>query len=213
MLNYKEIIEKIKDILIKELPNKTILDKDVAQALDIEYNRFRQQKHRDIYIPYFNIMQFLAKRKISINYFFFNQLPETLVDSTSQYIILKYNKINASAGAGTFNYHFNLENIIIDKNIIEYLNINYKYTQIYQSFGDSMYPTIFENSLLFVDTSNITLNQKDIFIIETIDGLFIKKIKLIDSKFFLSSINQEYQDMEVQEFKIIGKVAGVLSRI
>lgn len=213
MLNYKEIIEKIKDILIKELPNKTILDKDVAQALDIEYNRFRQQKHRDIYIPYFNIMQFLAKRKISINYFFFNQLPETLVDSTSQYIILKYNKINASAGAGTFNYHFNLENIIIDKNIIEYLNINYKYTQIYQSFGDSMYPTIFENSLLFVDTSNITLNQKDIFIIETIDGLFIKKIKLIDSKFFLSSINQEYQDMEVQEFKIIGKVAGILSRI
>lgn len=76
-----------------------------------------------------------------------------------------------------------------------------------------MYPTIFENSLLFVDTSNITLNQKDIFIIETIDGLFIKKIKLIDSKFFLSSINQEYQDMEVQEFKIIGKVAGILSKI
>ncbi|MDN5092725.1 MAG: S24 family peptidase [Aliarcobacter butzleri] len=72
---------------------------------------------------------------------------------------------------------------------------------------------MFENSILFVDTSNITLNQKDIFIIETIDGLFIKKIKLIDSKFFLSSINQEYQDMEVQEFKIIGKVAGVLSRI
>lgn len=213
MLNYKEIIEKIKDILSTELKDKTILDKDVAQALDIEYNRFRQQKHRDIYIPYFNIMQFLAKRKISINYFFFNQLPETLVDSTSQYIILKYNKINASAGAGTFNYHFNLENIIIDKNIIEYLNINYKYTQIYQSFGDSMYPTIFENSLLFVDTSNITLNQKDIFIIETIDGLFIKKIKLIDSKFFLSSINQEYQDMEVQEFKIIGKVAGILSKI
>jgi|GEM_PF-6758133 len=76
-----------------------------------------------------------------------------------------------------------------------------------------MYSTIFENSLLFVDTSNITLNQKDIFIIETIDGLFIKKIKLINSKFFLSSINQEYQDMEVQEFKIIGKVARVFSRI
>ena len=57
------------------------------------------------------------------------------------------------------------------------------------------------------------VNEKDIFIIETIDGLFIKRIKLINSKFFLSSINQEYQDMEVQEFKIIGKVAGVLSRI
>lgn len=213
MLSYKEIINKIRDILSKELPNKNILDKDIAEALDIEYNRFRQQKYRDIHIPYLQIMQFLAKRKISINYFFFNQLPESLIDSTSQYIILKYNKINASAGVGTFNYHFNLENLIIDKNIIEYLNVNYKYTQIYQSFGDSMYPTIFENSLLFVDTSNITLNQKDIFIIETIDGLFIKKIKLINSKFFLSSINQEYQDMEVQEFKIIGKVAGVLSRI
>ena len=44
MLSYKEIIEKIKDILSTELKDKTILDKDVAEALDIEYNRFRQQK-------------------------------------------------------------------------------------------------------------------------------------------------------------------------
>lgn len=208
----KEIIEKLKDIISQELGNIAIKDKDIAQALDLKYDVFRKAKQHNR-VPYLNIMRFLAKRNLSINYFFFNQLPETLVDSTSQYIILKYNKINASAGAGTFNYHFNLENIIIDKNIIEYLNINYKYTQIYQSYGDSMYPTIFENSLLFVDISNITLNQKDIFIIETIDGLFIKKIKVLNNKFYLSSINQEYKDIEVQEFKIIGKVTGVISKI
>lgn len=70
MLNYKEIIEKIKDILSTELKDKTILDKDVAQALDIEYNRFRQQKHRDIYIPYFNIRQLVKKEVINTNFSF-----------------------------------------------------------------------------------------------------------------------------------------------
>ena len=105
MLSYREIIEKIKDILSKEQKDKTIFDKDVAQALNIEYNRFRQQKYRDIYIPYLNIMQFLAKRNLSINYFFFNQLPESLIENTSKYIILKYHSnITSSAGTGILNY-------------------------------------------------------------------------------------------------------------
>ena len=86
MLLYNEIIEKLKDILSQELGNKKIFDKDIAAALEIDYNKFRQQKYRNIYIPYPEIMKFLAKRNISINWFFFNQLPESLIDSTSNYI-------------------------------------------------------------------------------------------------------------------------------
>ena len=74
MRDFKEIIEKLKDILSKELGNVIIKDKDIAKALDIDYNVFRKNKQYNK-ITYFQIMQFLAKRNISINYFFFNQLP------------------------------------------------------------------------------------------------------------------------------------------
>ena len=92
MQNYNEIIEKIKDILSQELGNKKVLDKDIAIALDINYDNFRKQKTRNS-ILYFEIMSFLAIRNISINWFFFNQLPESLIENTSNYIILKYQKI------------------------------------------------------------------------------------------------------------------------
>ena len=91
MQNYNEILEKIKDILSQELGNKKIFDKDIAQALDINYDNFRKQKTRNS-ILYFEIMSFLAIRNISINWFFFNQLPESLIENTSNYIILKYQK-------------------------------------------------------------------------------------------------------------------------
>ncbi len=213
MLSYKEIIEKLKDILSQELGNKKVFDKDVAQALEIEYNKFRQQKYRDIYIPYYDIMQFLAKRNISINYFFFNQLPESLINATDKYVILKYNNANVSAGAGTFNYYESLENIIIDKDLINYLNSNYKYTQIYNVLGDSMYPVLEDNSLIFIDTSKTILNKKDIFLIETKDGLFIKKIKLLNNKYYMHSLNQQYKDIELEEFKILGKAVGILTKL
>lgn len=101
MLSYSSIIEKLKDILSQELGNKKVLDKDIAKALEIDYDRFRKQKSRNGLVPYPEIMIFLAKRKISINWFFFNQLPETLIEATSDYIILKYQKsIIASAGGG-----------------------------------------------------------------------------------------------------------------
>lgn len=69
MKSFKDIVEKLKDVLSKELGNISIKDKDVAIALDINYDIFRKNKQYDK-IPYFPIMQFLAKRNLSINYFF-----------------------------------------------------------------------------------------------------------------------------------------------
>ncbi len=91
MIDFLDITEKLKDILSKEIPNKKIYDKDVVTALGINYDNFRKQKARNS-IPYYEIMSFLAKRNISINWFFFNQLPESLIENTSNYIILKYQK-------------------------------------------------------------------------------------------------------------------------
>ncbi len=155
MLSYNEIIEKLKDILSQELGNKKIFDKDIAAALEIDHNRFRQQKYREIYIPYAEIMQFLAKRNISINWFFFNQLPESLVDSTSNYIILKYQRtITASAGGGAINYSIDSIPLILDKQLLDHINSSYNYTEVIQVLGDSMEPNIKDESLIFIDKSN-----------------------------------------------------------
>ncbi len=213
MKSFKDIVEKLKDVLSKELGNISIKDKDVAIALDINYDIFRKNKQYDK-IPYFPIMQFLAKRNLSINYFFFNQLPESLIEPTSQYIILKYHSnIISSAGTGTLNYQLQHEPIIVDISILEYINSNYKYTEIIKSQGDSMLPLIQENSLIFVDTLDKNINSKNIYVVNVKGELFIKKIVFKDGLYLLRSLNQSYKDIKVKDFNVIGKVKGVLNRV
>lgn len=69
-------------------------------------------------------MAFLAKRNISINWFFFNQLPESLIEETSNYIILKYQRtITVSAGGGAINYEVNSSSLVTDKQLLKHINI------------------------------------------------------------------------------------------
>lgn len=212
MQTFNEIIEKIKDILSKELGNKKIFDKDIAYTLDINYDNFRKQKSRDS-IPYPEIMSFLAKRSISINWFFFNQLPESLIEPTSNYIILKYQKsVNASAGGGAVNYEVNPETLIIDKQLLDHINSNYKYTEVLQALGESMEPDIKDSSLIFVDKSDTDIKSNEIYLLNVEDSLYIKRIKQIDNKYYMNSINDIYEDVELNEYIVIGKVKGVLNK-
>lgn len=213
MLKFDEIIEKLKDILSQELGNKKILDKDIAAALEIDYNRFRKQKSRSGLIPYPEIMMFLAKRKISINWFFFNQLPETLIESTSDYIILKYQKsIIASAGGGAINYEIDLASLVVDKQLLDYINSSYRYTEVLQVFGDSMEPDIKDESLVFVDKSKVDISRPGVYVIHTPDGLHVKRIKAQGIHYYMSSINKQYVDIKLDEFQVIGEVKGVFYR-
>ena len=212
MQNYNEILEKLKDILSKELDNKKVFDKDIAKALNINYDVFRKAKQYNR-VPYWEIMQFLAKRNISINWFFFNQLPESLIENTSNYIILKYQKnIIGSAGGGAINYEINPEPLVIDKQLLDYINSSYKYTEVLQVFGESMEPDIKEGSLIFVEKSKKDLNDKDIYLINTKDGLYVKHIKVNNDKVILKSNNQTFNDIHLNSYEvdIIGKVCGVL---
>ena len=213
MKSFKDIVEKLKDVLSKELGNISIKDKDIAIALDINYAIFRKNKQHNK-IPYFNIMQFLAKRNLSINYFFFNQLPESLIEPTSQYIILKYHSnIISSAGTGILNDQLQHEPIIVDISMLDYINSSYKYTEIIKSQGDSMLPLIQENSLIFVDTLDKNINSKNIYVANVNGELFIKKTLLKNGLYILRSLNTIYKDIEVQELFLIGKVKGVLNRV
>ncbi|MCG3658584.1 helix-turn-helix transcriptional regulator [Aliarcobacter butzleri] len=159
-------------------------------------------------------MQFLAKRNISINWFFFNQLPESLIENTSNYIILKYyNNVTGSAGLGTINYQLEQKPIIIDTQVLDYINSNYKYTELIKAHGDSMCPFIHEDSLIFVDTSIKDINNKDIFIVNVNGELFIKQIIYKDKLYILKSINTYYKDIKVKDLVVIGRVKGVLNKI
>lgn len=215
MQNYNEILEKIKDILSQELGNKKIFDKDICKALEINYDNFRKQKARNS-IPYYEIMSFLAKRNISINWFFFNQLPESLIENTSNYIILKYQKnVIGSAGGGAINYEINSEPLIIDKQLLDHINSSYKYTEVLQVFGESMEPDIKDGSLIFVDKSKKDINKKGIFVVSAKDEIYIKIIKQEQSNILLQSINEEFNNIRfnIDEIDIIGKVCGIIKKI
>jgi repressor LexA len=213
MQNYNEIIEKIKDILSQELGNKKIFDKDIAIALDINYDNFRKQKARSS-IPYYEIMSFLAKRNISINWFFFNQLPESLIENTSNYIILKYQKnVIGSAGGGAINYEINTEPLIIDKQLLDHINSSYKYTEVLQVFGESMNPLIKHNSLIFIDTSIKDIKDKNVYVVNVTGEIFIKQIIIKKDCYHLKSSNPHYEDIKVKDLVVIGKVTGVFNKI
>lgn len=212
MLTYKEIIDKLKDILSKE-QHCNIKDKDVAVALNIDYNNFRKQKARNS--PHYpEIMQFLAQRNISINWFFFNQLPETLIESTSSYIILKYQKsITGSAGGGAINQELDSIPLIIDKQLLDHINSSYKYTEIIKVFGESMEPHIKDNSLVFVDRNQTNINSTGVYVINNPDGLFIKKIRVKDNNYYMCSLNQEYKEIKLENFSIVGQVKGIFNKL
>jgi len=159
-------------------------------------------------------MSFLAIRNISINWFFFNQVPESLIENTSNYIILKYQKnIIGSAGAGAINYELNTEPLIIDKQLLNHINSSYKYTEIIKVFGESMNPLIKDNSLIFIDTSIKDIKDKHIYVLNINGEIFIKQIIIKENYYYIKSINPDYEDIKVKELVVIGKVTGVFNRI
>jgi len=72
MIDIIEAIERIKDILSHEIPDRMIYDKDVAKALDLSASTLAAYKKRDK-LPYHEINTFCFKRHISINAFYYNQ--------------------------------------------------------------------------------------------------------------------------------------------
>ena len=150
MNSFNEVLEKIKDILSKE-KNKKIFDKDVANELGLTQANLATLKSRDR-IPYQQILDFCARKKISINWLLYNQAPESLIETTNSYWIRYYPNINLSAGGGAnfLNEEFNL--IEIPQNILGNVNKNeLKYIEAINIFGDSMEPVLFDGNVAIID--------------------------------------------------------------
>lgn len=212
-----EIVDKLKDILSKDGKNGKVFDKDVARALDLSQANFATMKNRGK-IPFTNILNFCAKRKISINWLLYNQNPDSLIDSTNRYWIRYYPNVNVSAGGGAYEGLDDFDSLELPEYFLAILGgkDNIKNIDAINVSGDSMEPTLNSNNIIFIDKTKNDISRDGIYAFTTIYGLFVKRIqKRVDGKLDIISDNKDYpiQVMNKDEIKVLGKVISSFGRI
>ncbi len=152
MLIVDEIIEKLKDILSADGKNGKVFDKDVANSLELSQANFATMKNRGK-IPFSNILNFCAKKKISINWLLYDQNPGSLVDTTDKYWIKYYPSVAVSAGGGAYEANDNYESLHLPTYFVSMLGgkENLKNIDAINVVGDSMELTLNSDNIIFID--------------------------------------------------------------
>lgn len=209
-------LHKVKDVLSEEIGNRKVFDKDVAEALGINQLTLATMKNRNK-IPYKEILEFCAKRKISINWLLFDQIVESLQVETDKFARIHYFKdIYASAGGGALNEDESSEMMTLDEEIVAKLGGFglIKQIQAINVIGDSMEPTLCTGDVVFVNKEYTNAMKAGIYIVSTPSGLFIKRLQLhTNGMVALVSDNDAYSPelVNVEDVTILGKVVGKLS--
>jgi len=217
MVEFSEIIEKLKDVISNEKVGKKVFDKDVASELGIPQASFATMKKRSS-IPYKELMQFCATKRLSINWLFFDQPVEMLIEETNRFFQVHYfADIRASAGGGADVFDENYELMTIDERIVQNMvgRTDRRLEAIHVD-GESMEPTLQDGSIVFVDKEQTNINREGIYIASTNAGLFIKRIRQrADGMVELISDNKSYSPelLSHDEVRIIGKVVGNIESI
>ncbi len=211
-MNLNEIVDKLKDILSESSIGKKVFDKHVAEALGIPQGTFASMKKRNS-IPYEEILEFCALKKISVNWLFFDQAVDMLKEETEKFFQVRYfSDIRASAGGGAEVFDENFETISIDEKIMHNIvGMGNTELEAIHVDGESMEPTLQDGSIVFIDRTQTDINKNGIFIASTTGGLFIKRIqKRPDGMIDLISDNSMYppQAVPADEITIVGKVVG-----
>ena len=218
MMNLANILEKLKDVLAESITGKKVFDKDVATALNIPQATFATMKKRNS-IPYEEILEFCALKKISVNWLFFDQAVDMLKEETEKFFHVRYfSDIRASAGGGAEVFDENYEKITLDEKIMHNMvGMGNTELEAIHVDGESMEPTLQDGSIIFVDRTQTDINKNGIFIASTLTGgLFIKRIqKRADGMIELISDNSMYPPNAVSanEVTIVGKVVGNIESI
>jgi phage repressor protein C with HTH and peptisase S24 domain len=213
MLIFGEIIEKLKDVISEHTTiGKKVFDKDVATALNIPQATFATMKQRDS-IPYKEILEFCALKKISVNWLFFDQAVDMLKAETEKFFQVRYfADIRASAGGGAEIFDEQYETITLDEKIMHNMvGMGNTELEAIHVDGESMEPTLQDGSIVFIDRTQTNINKNGIFIASTTGGLFIKRIQQkADGMIELISDNSIYppQAVHPDEITIVGKVVG-----
>jgi SOS-response transcriptional repressor LexA len=218
MVDFNEVIERMKDIISTTKIGGKVYDKDVAAELGIAQATFATMKKRGS-IPYKEIMEFCARRKISINWLFFDQPAEMLVEETGKFFRVRYfADIRASAGGGADVFNENYEYIDVDRTLMESLVGAYpsKEIEAIHVEGESMEPTLPDGSIVFIDRQQRDPSKDGIFVAATGSGLFIKRIRRrADGMVELISDNPLYTPelLPPDQVEIVGRVIGNIERL
>ncbi len=216
MFNFKDMLPKIKDVISADLGDKKVFDKDVADALGINQLTFATMKNRGK-IPYEEILNFCAQRRISINWLFYDQATRSLEAQTERYANVRYfGDIYASAGGGAFNYEAEHEIISLDPHMVMKLGGEREMKNIdsINVLGDSMEPTFKDGDIIFMNRTQGDIRKGGVFVVSTPTGLFVKRLSLkSDGTLDLISDNVHYsvESVDAGSVEVIGKVVGSMS--
>lgn len=210
MLIVSEIIERLKDVLSTDGKLGKVFDKDVANALELSQANFATMKNRNK-IPYSNILDFCALKKISINWLLYNQSPNSLIDSTDRYWIKYYPEVNVSAGGGAYESEDEAESFEVPPYMVNMLGgkENLKNIDAINVVGDSMEPTLNSDNIIFIDKSKKDSMKDGIYAFTTNHGLFVKRLqRRVDGALDVISDNKDYpkQVLGNDELQVLGKV-------
>ena len=217
MLIVDEIIEKLKDILSADGKYGKIFDKDVANSLELSQANFATMKNRGK-IPFSNILNFCAKKKISINWLLYDQNPDSLIDSTDRYWIKYYPSVSVSAGGGAYEADENYESLALPTYFVDMLGgkDNLKNIDAINVVGDSMEPTLNNDNIIFVDKTKKDASRDGIYAFTTNHGLFVKRIqRRVDGKLDIISDNRDYpaQILNKTDLEILGRVVSFFGMV
>ncbi len=212
MFVFNEVIEKLKDVISETKIGGKVFDKDVAQALNIPQATFATMKKRNS-IPYEEILEFCALKKISVNWLFFDQAVDMLKEQTEKFFQVRYfADIRASAGGGAEVFDEHYETITVDEKIMHNMvGLGNTQLEAIHVDGESMEPTLQDGSIVFLDRTQTDIKKDGIFIASTTAGLFIKRIRQrADGMVELISDNKNYSPevLSPDEVQIVGKVVG-----
>jgi len=213
MNSFTEIVEEIKSIVSSEFKPKKVFDKDIADVLGISQMNFATMKKRNK-IPFNELLDFCARKTISINWMLYGQSPESLVEATNKFYMVKYfSDVNASAGGGSDTTSEEISELEIPEQFVFMLGgeRELKNIEAINVSGDSMEPTFSYNDIVFINRAKTDLNRGGIFTIRTEAGLFIKRVQTrIDGQVDVISDNNIYstQTLDPREIEVIGRVVS-----
>ena len=212
MVEFGEIMEKLKDVISTKKIGGKVFDKDVAMELGIPQASFATMKKRNS-IPYEELMRFCASKKLSINWLFFDQPVEMLIEETNKFFQVRYfADLRASAGGGANVFDESYELMTIDERIVQnMMGRSDRKLEAIHIDGESMEPTLYDGSIVFIDREQTSISKDGIFIASTNAGLFVKRIRQrADGMVELISDNKLFRPeiLNPDEVSIIGKVVG-----
>ena len=217
MFNINEIIEKLRDVLSSEKKDGKVFDKEIATALDLTSVNFATMKKRNS-VPFSNILDFCALKKISINWMLYGQDPSSLIDSTDKYWIKYFPTISVSAGGGAYDFEDEFEKLDLPDFFVSIIGgkENVKNIEAINVTGDSMEPTLNNGNIIFIDKTKQNVSKDGIYAFINENGLFVKRIqRRVDGGLDVISDNKEYpmQIVNKNGINILGKVVSSIGKV